>query len=295
MYKWIGLLLVLFTVQVKAQELNCNVKVNYERITDANPQVFKTLERSLSDFVNNTRWSTRNFGRSERIDCAMFINISAYSGNEFSATLQVQSSRPIFNSTYSSPVLNFNDKDFNFSYTEFQNLTYNPNNFDSNLVSVISFYANLIIGLDADSFQKLGGTPHYEAAQNVANLAATSGYKGWTQQEGTNQNRYFLINDIMSTTYIPFREALYDYHFVAMDHMADNQKEGKEKLIAAIKSLSRVSSVRPNAFLTRIFFDAKSDEVVQVFTGGPMVTVADLVETLNRMSPMNSSKWGKIR
>jgi len=295
MSKWIGLLLVIFTLQVNGQELNCDVKINYDRITDVNPQVFKTLERSLSDFINNTRWSTRDFGRSERINCTMFINVSAYNGTEMGATLQVTSARPVYNSTYASPMFNYNDKDFNFSYTEFQNLSYNPNTFDSNLVSVVAFYANLIIGLDADSFSKLGGTPYYEAAMNVASVASSSGYKGWNQQDGGNQNRYFLINDILSTTYIPFREALYDYHFLAMDLMADNQKQGKEKVAAAIQSLARVNKVRPNAFLTRIFFDAKADEVVQIFTGGPIITMTELVETLNRISPMNSSKWSNIR
>jgi len=294
MYKWIGALLILFSLSVKGQELNCNVKVNFERITDANPQVFKTLEKSLSDFINNTRWTSRNYGRSERIECAMFINVSGYNSNDFTATLQVQSSRPIFNSTYSSPIFNFNDKDFTFRYTEFENLSYNPNSFDSNLISVVAFYANIIIGLDADSYAKTSGTEYYEAAQNIASLAQTGGYKGWSQQDG-NQNRYFLISDLMSTTFIPFREALYDYHFLAMDRMADNQKEGKEKLIAAVKNLARVNSVRPNAFLTRIFFDAKSDELVSVFSGGPMVTVTELVETLNRISPTNGSKWSNIK
>lgn len=296
MYKWIVILLALFTVQAKAQELNCTVTVSADRITDANTQVFRTLETSLTDFINNTRWGNRSFERSERIQCAMFINVSAYSGTEFTATLQVQSGRPVYNSTYSSPVLNFNDKEFTFRYTEFENLFYNPNSFDgNNLIAVISYYANIIIGLDADTFALNGGTPYYEAALNMANLAGPSGYKGWNQQEGGNQNRYFLINDLLSTTFAPFRQALYEYHIGALDIMADNQKEGKEKVIKAINTLAEVNKVRPNAFLTRIFFDAKSDEIVQIFSGGPMITMPDLVSTLSRLSPTNGSKWSRIR
>lgn len=295
MCKYIIVLLALFTMQAKAQELNCTVTVNADRVTDANTQVFRTLERSLTDFINNTRWGNRNFERSERIQCAMFINVSAYSGNEFTATLQVQSGRPVYNSTYSSPVLNFNDKEFSFSYTEFQNLFYNPNAFESNLISVIGYYANIIIALDADTFELNGGTPYYQAALNIANLAGASGYKGWTQQEGGNQNRYFLINDILSTTFAPYRQALYEYHLGALDTMADNQKAGKEKVVAAINTLAEISKVRPNAFITRIFFDAKSDEIVQIFSAGPMITAPDLVSTLNRISPTNSSKWSRIR
>jgi len=294
MYKWLGLMLVMITFSASGQELNCNVKISFERITDANPQIFKTLERSLSDFVNNTRWSTRNFERNEKIDCSMFINVSAYSNNSFTATFQVQSSRPVYGSTYASPVFNFNDKDFNFRYNEGENLYYNPNSFDSNLVATVAYYANIIIGMDADSFEKLSGTEYYQNAQNVASLGASSGYKGWSQQDG-NQNRYFLITDLLSNTYTPFRDALYEYHLIGLDAMSQDQKVGKEKVMASLKTLSKVQSVRPNAFLTRIFFDAKSDEIVAMFSGGPTVNTAELLEMLNRVSPLNSAKWNRIK
>lgn len=294
MYRLIGLLLIMITFTANSQELNCKVQINFDRITDANPQIFKTLERSLTDFVNNTRWGSKNFSRNERIECSIFINVSAYSSNMFTATLQVASSRPVFNSTYSSPMLNFMDKDFSFRYNESENLFYNPNSFDSNLVAVIAFYANVIIGMDADSFEKNSGTEYYQAAQNLVAMGQQQGYKGWSQQDG-NQNRYFLISDILSTTYVSFRETLYDYHLLALDKMSDNQKEGKEKTIAAIKTLSKVHSARPNSFLMRVFFDAKADEVVSIFSGGPAVTVTDLVDTLNRISPLNSTKWSNIK
>ena len=294
MYKYIAMLLLVFSFGAKGQELNCRVQVNYQMITDANPQIFKTLEKSLGDFVNNTRWTNRDFGRSERIDCTMIFTITAYESNSFSSSLQVQSSRPVYGSTYSSPILNFNDKDVNFRYTEGENLIYNPNSFDSNLVAVVSFYANVIIGLDADSFAKSGGTDYYQAAQNMAVLAQGGGYKGWNQQDG-NQSRYFLINDVLSNTYTPWREALYNYHINGLDRMSDNQKEAKEKTIVAIKGLGQVHSTRPNSFLMRIFFDAKADEVVNIFSGGPAITVTELVDTLNRISPLNGSKWNNIR
>lgn len=296
MYKWLGLFLVLFSFSVKAQELNCTVKINYDRITDANPQVFKTLEKSLSDFVNNTRWTARNFDVNERIECAMVINVSAYDAPGFTATLQVQSSRPIYNSTYPSPILNFNDKDFSFRYNEGENLYYNPNSFDSNLVAVVAFYANVIIGLDADSFEKTSGTPYFQVAQNITSLGASNAsYKGWGQQDGNNQNRYALINDLLSTTFTPFREALFEYHYTALDKMADDQKLAKENAVASLKTLAKVQSVRPNAFLTRIFFDAKADEIVAMFSGGPNMGIAEVVDLLNRLSPLNGAKWNNIR
>lgn len=294
MHKWIGLLLLVsFTFTAKAQELNCRVSVNFDRITDANPQIFKTLENSLQDFVTNTRWTTRNFARSERIECSILFNISAYDNNSFTAMMQVSSSRPIFNSTYQSPVLNINDKDVSFRYNEGENLIFNPNSFDSNLVALVAFYANMIIAVDADTYSEEGGTEYYQAAQNIVSISQSGG-KGWTQQDG-NQSRYFLVNDVLSNTYKPFREAQYAYHRVALDKMADNQKEGKEKALIAIKKLAELHKVRPNAFLTRVFFDAKSDEIVAMFSGGPNMPITELQDVLNRVSPMNGPKWGKLK
>ena len=293
MYKYIAVLLVLFSVTVQAQELNCTVKINFDRITDANPQIFKSLEKSLNDFVNNTRWTTRNFNRNERIECSLVFNISAYDNNNFTAALQTQSTRPVFNSTYLSPIFNNNDKEISFRYLEGENLIFNPNTFDSNLVSVVAFYANMIIGMDADTFKREGGTPYYEVAQGIVNVAQGGG-TGWSQQDG-NQSRYFLVNDVLSNTFAPFREALYTYHLNGFDKMADDPKAAKIAVIASLKTLAELYKVRPNAFLTRVFFDAKSDEIAGLFSGGPQVPVTDLVDVLNRISPMNGSKWSKIK
>lgn len=295
MRKVVSLLIVLVAgISMQAQELNCSVKINSDRITNANNKIFKTLERSLSDFVNNTKWTSQTYKQNEKIDCSMFINISEYNSDQFVATIQIQSSRPVFNSMYSSPVFNFNDKDFNFTYVEYENLFYNPNSFDTNLISVVSFYANMIIGMDADTFAPEGGTPYYEAAKTIQTVAQSSGYKGWNQSDG-NQNRYFLISDVLSNTFAPYRAALYEYHSGGLDLMGDNQTTAKEKIKVAISSLSKLNNVRPNAFLTRVFFDAKSDELVSIYSGGPKITVTDLLDNLNRISPLNSAKWEKIK
>lgn len=286
-------LFLLMAGSLQAQELNCKVSINYDRITNANTQIFKTLERSLTDFINKTRWTNQTYRDNEKIECSMLINVSGYGSDQFVASIQVQSARPVFNSTYTSPVFNYNDKDFSFRYIEFENIIFNPNSYDSNLVSVIAFYSYMIMGMDADTFSLKGGDQYYDLAQNVAILAQGSGTKGWNQSDG-NQSRYFLINDMKSNTFSPYREALYQYH-VGLDMMADNQKLGKEKIKNSVKTLSAIYDLRPNAFLTRIFFDAKSDELVSVFSGGPSIAVADLVEDLNKISPLNSSKWGKIK
>jgi hypothetical protein len=289
----IGFALSVFSV--KAQELNCRVTVGYDKITNVNPQIFKTLETSLNDFMNNTKWTSQSFRQNEKIECTMFINVNEFNSGNFSTTLQIQSSRPVYGSTFTTPILNFNDRDLSFRYIEFENLFYNPNSFDSNLTSVLAFYANIIIGMDADSFVMDGGTPYYEAAQNIVNLAQSSGFKGWKQSDGGNQNRFFLAQDLLSNTFSSYRKALYEYHLQGLDKMSDDVKTGKEGVKTALATLSGVHRTRPNAFLTRIFFDAKADEIQTIFSGGPQIPVADLVENLNRISPLNSSKWSNIK
>ena len=287
-------LLVLFFGIAQAQQLNCTVNVNADKAASTNRQIFNTLEKSLTEFVNKTDWTGVTYKQEEKINCSMFITVTAYASDQFTATIQVQSSRPTYNSTYSSPVLNFNDKDFSFRYVEFQNLTFNPSNFDSNLISVIAFYSYVIIGMDGDTFSKLGGSKNLETAQDIANVAISGGYKGWSQSDGT-QNRYFLINDILSNTFSPFRDALYEYHFEGLDLMHKDLNVAKLKINDAINTLGKINNTRPNAFLTRVFFDAKSDEIVSIFSAGPSMDIRDLIGSLNTISPLNSSKWAGIK
>jgi hypothetical protein len=289
-----SLLLILVFVTVQSQQLNCTVNVNADKAASTNRQIFNTLEKSLTEFVNKTDWTGVAYKQDEKINCSMFITVTAYDSNQFTATIQVQSSRPIYNSTYSSPVLNFNDKDFSFRYTEFENLTFNPNNFDSNLISAISFYSYVIIGMDGDTFSKQGGTKYLEMAQDVANVAISGGYKGWSQSDG-NQNRFFLINDMLSNTFNPFRDAMYEYHFEGLDLMHKDLNAAKLKIKGAINTIGKINDTRPNAFLTRVFFDAKSDEIVSIFSAGPAMDIRDLIGSLNTISPLNSSKWAGIK
>lgn len=293
----IFLLVVFFfsTVNLISQELNATVSVNFQQVTNGNPQLFKNLETQVKEFLNATKWTTKEYLPTEKIECNFFINVTSYASNNFEATLQIQSSRPVFNSTLISPIVNINDKNFTFRFIEFENLIYDQNTFNSNLVSVLAFYTNLIIGLDQDSFSELGGTEHLQIASTIVNVAQTSGYKGWSQSEGNNNNRNFLISDLLSSTFNPFRQALYQYHRLGLDVMADDVKKGKEGIITAIKTLSEIQRSRPNALLTRTFFDAKADEIVAIFSGGPRVETVELVETLNRISPLNSQKWSRIK
>ncbi len=276
-----------------SQELNCTVTVNTEKLSNANQQVFKTLQTSLSEFVNQTQWTGQVFKQNEKINCSMYIIINSYESDKYTATIQVQSSRLVYNSSYSTPIFNYNDKDFSFTYTQNQQLIFNPAEFESNLVSIISFYSHIIIGLDVDTFTPLGGNPFIEIAQNISNVAQQSGNKGWNQADGLN-SRYFLANDLLSPVYKELRESSLLYHS-GLDLMSQDVKAAKEKIKSSLLNIGKLNSVKPNAFLTRVFFDAKSDEIVSIFSGGPNIPIADLVESLNKTSPLNSSKWVNIK
>ncbi len=290
------LVLILFFVQIGvSQELQATVSVNYQQVNNGNPQLFKNLEKQVKEFLNNTKWTDREVPDVEKIECNFFINISKYGSNDFEATLQVQSSRPIYNSTFSSSILNINDKNFSFRFIEFETMVYDQNSFNSNLVSVLAFYSNLIIGLDQDSFAPNGGTKYLDIASNIVNVAQTSGYKGWSLSEGNNNNRNFLISDLLSSTFSPFRSTMYEYHRLGLDLMQEDLVKGKEGVAKSIQTLSEIQKVRPNSLIMRTFFDAKADEVVSIFSDGPRIDVTKLVETLNRISPLNSQKWNKIR
>lgn len=293
MNKIITFFLLLACGLVQAQQLNCTVTVNSDKLSNANQQVFKTLENSLNEFVNKTDWTGKNYKQNEKVNCSMYITVMSNNADQFSCTIQVQSSRPIYNSSYSSPVLNYNDKDFSFRYTEFENMIFNPTAFESNLVSVVSFYSYMILGMDDDTFVLESGNPNFEVAQNIANVAQQSGYKGWSQIDG-NQNRYFLISDIMSPSYSEIRKTSFEYHS-GLDVMAKDLKFAKEKIKSALLNLNKLHALKPNAFLTRVFFDAKSDEILSIFSGGPSIAVADLIESLNKTSPLNSGKWELIK
>lgn len=276
-----------------AQELNCTVVVNAQQTGNENFPIFKSLEKQLNEFVNNTKWTKKTFAPQERIECSMFINVANYSGESFQASLQVQSSRPVYGSSFTTPVYNFNDGDFNFRYLEFQNLIYNPTQFESNLVSVLAFHIYMILGLDGDSFEPNGGAEYYKQAQIITNYSQQGNFSGWKVEDGL-QSRFALIDNILSPTFKEYRDVVYSYHRNGLDAMSENVKQGKEQIATSLKSFQVMNSRRPNSFLLRTFFDAKADEIEQIFSGGPNVNIASVKETLQKVAPMHSSKWQNI-
>jgi len=276
-----------------SQELNCEVVVDARQTGNENLQVFKTLQTQLTEFVNSTSWTNKAVRQNEKIDCTMFISITSYENDVFQGTLQIQSSRPIFNSSYKSPTYNFNDRNFTFNYQEFQNFTFNENQFENNLVSVIAFHIYVILGIDADTFKLNSGTSFFEQAQKILDFSQQKGFRGWGAGDGL-QSRYYLIDNILSTTFKEFRNVMYDYHIKGLDIMANETKAGKEAVTKSLMMLDQMNRRRPNSYILRVFFDTKANEILDVFSGGPKVPVTNLVSTLNKIAPNHSDKWRNI-
>jgi hypothetical protein len=283
------------SIHVSSQELNCTLVVNAQQTGNENVQVFKTLEKQLNEFVNNTRWTNKTFKTQERIECSMVITIQDYQSDMFQGSIQVQSARPIHNSFYASSVYNFNDKDFNFKYLEYQNLNFNSTQFESNLVSVIAFHVYMILGMDADTFELNGGDAYYKQARDIVNYSQQNNPVGWQPPSGGDQTRSALISNVLSPTFKEFRTVLFAYHLQGLDLMADNVKEGKSGVATALTQLDALHSRRPNSFLLRVFFDAKADEITDVFSDGPGGNIANLVSTLSKIAPTYSRKWRDIK
>lgn len=276
------------------QELNCTVIVNSDQVNQTNKQIFTTLEKSLNDYVNKTQWTNGGFNADQRIECSMMVTITQYDNSTFSGTIQIQSNRPVFNSTYQSPVFNYQDKNFTFRYVEFAPLYFNPNVFESNLTAVVSYYVYIILGIDADTFSKEGGSDYFEQAQAIVNLSQGSGFSGWKQTDG-NRTRWELVDNLLSNTFKEYRMALYNYHRLGVDLLVSEPMKAKENILNAMTLLDKLNNTRPNSFVLQAFFDAKSEEIANVFSGGPKVKIAELKENLNSMAPLYSKTWSRIK
>ena len=270
------------------------VNINYDQVPGSNLQVFKTLETALTEFINQTKWTNRVVQAEERVDCAMNIIITSRNDNTFTATLQVQSTRPVYGSSYLTPVLNIRDNDFSFKYNEFDPLLFNKNSFDSNLVSTIVFYVYTILGVDADTFAKYGGQAELEEAQNVMLQAQQSGISSWQNVVG-KQNRFLLIDNLLAPKLKVYRDVLYDYHIKGLDNFATNKEFAKQTIEDSVLKVENIFNKTVGNYLIRLFFDAKADEIVNIYADGPRTRNAiNLVESLKKISPNNISKWRDI-
>ena len=289
-------LFVLITsfINVNAQELNCSVQINSTQIQGSDKSIFDAMQKAIFEFMNSRKWTNNLYKNDERIECTVMINITEQvSTNEFRGTIQVQSRRPIFNTSYYSTTLNHLDKDFDFRFNEFDPLIFSENNHISNLTSVLSFYANIIIALDYDSFSLNGGTRYLEKAQTIVSNAQGARESGWKAFEG-ERNRYWFTQNLLHKNYAPLRECFYKYHRLGFDLMAKNVPTGRAGVLNSLKLLEQVYDRKPGGFQLQIFFNAKSNEIVSLFSEALPKEKTEASNLLSKIDANNLSKYGKI-
>ncbi len=282
-------------VAIAQEELNAVVVVNADKVQSTNKQIFKTLQESLTEFVNQTKWTNRKFLPQERINCAFTIIINEQNSNNFTATLQVQASRPVYNSSYETRTLNINDTNLNFQYNEFEPLIFNPNSFESNLVSTMVFYVYTILGVDADTFALKGGENYFKQAQNVMLQAQQGGESGWENEIGA-QNRFTLIDSFLSSKFSELRKIYYNYHRKGFDVFLENESEAKNTIASNLIKLEELFNITVGNYMIRIFLDAKANEIASIFSQGKTSGKEQkLKETLQRIAPTQSQIWKGIK
>jgi hypothetical protein len=285
--------LVLFIpIKPFAQELNCNVTVVSPRVEATEKRIYDNMRKTIMEFMRNTVWTNDKFEPNERIECNVYITIEERVGTDkFRGNLQVQCVRPIFNSSYNSPIFNYLDKDLVFEYIEHQQIEYTPGSFSNNLSAILAFYSFIFIGLDYDSYGKLAGTPYLDKAQEIVNQAQGTEYPGWEAFTTKKNNRYWLINQLLDNPFRPMREVIYEYHRLGLDLMYEEPDKGRATISEALQDLRKVHRDEPNSFLMQVFFDAKREEIIKIFMEGTSSEKEDLLTLVKEIDAANSSKY----
>lgn len=294
MRKLLAIFLSIASFSTFAQELNCAVSINATQIQTSDASVFKDMENGIEQFMNSRKWTNDPYKNHEKIICNFLITITKMpSIGTFSASVQVQSARPVYNSSYNSLLFNFADRDWEFEYFESMPLEYNDNTFTSNLTSMLAFYAYLIIGLDYDSFSELGGTSYFQRALSVVNNAQQSNLPGW-QAIGSNRNRYWIVENLNNPQMADLRKAIYHYHRRGLDTFETNPDESRQVILNGLKDIKKVRDINPNAILVVSFFDAKGKELANIFSDGNIQVRRQAYDIITAIDPSNRSNYEKI-
>lgn len=291
------LTIILFLVysNIFSQELICNVRVLANQIQNSDKQKFNTLQEDIREFINNRKWTNEVFQTEERIEFSIMININEeLSSDEYKGTIQIQYSRPVYNSSYSSPIFNYIDEDFQFKYIQFNKIEFNENNHTSNLSSVLSFYVYTIIALDYYSYSVDGGSYYMQKAQNIVNNAQGAQERGWKAYE-SNKNRYWIAEEILDAKYSSFTEVLYNYHRNGLDNMFEDNQKGRGAITESLELLRKIKRQNPTTFILQLFFDAKSSEITNIYSNAFSDEKARILNLLTELDPSNISKYNKIK
>lgn len=288
------LLFLGFTPVLFSQELDCSVRVEAVKSQNIEPRVFKTLETAVYEFMNGRKWTNTKFEPSEKIKCSIIINITeSPTEGDYKASFIVQSQRPVFNSSYQSPVFSQNDKEADFEYFEFQQLEYIANGYTNNLTSLLAYYAYMIIGYDFATFSPNGGETYFRLAKSVIDAipqSARSKFKGWSAFDGGN-NRFQLVDALLNPRFKIYNQILYSYHFSGMDKMYSDITTARQAIVSNIKDLEKLNEDNPNNVLLRTFFVAKSDEIRNILRGATPNEKGPMVDVLSKLDPINAEKY----
>ena len=290
--------LFLWAYGAGAQELKCTVTVNSDKVQGSNKSMFTTLQQSMEEFINNTKWTNMTFQEKERIECSMMLVVSAVQDNVVVGELTCQSRRPVYGTSYTTPLLNIKDNNFNFVYQESDRIDFQDATFTTNLTAMLAYYCYLILGHDMDSFSRLGGTPFFQMCENIVNSAQSASLEtteavGWKAFE-SNRNRYALINNLMDEAFKKYREYYYEYHRLGLDEMSANVANGRARIASGITTLKEANRARPATYVVNAFLDAKSDELINIFQGGTDAEKKSVYETLVDIDPTRQSAYDKI-
>lgn len=282
---------------VQAQELNARVMINREQVSNTKSGVFDALEKQITQFLNERKWTDLQFRESERIQCAFNLTISAYNetDNSFKASLLVASNRPVWGSSYTTTVWNYNDKDFNFNFQEFDQLEWRPEQIDNNLTAMLAYWIYFIIGMDLDTMSPKGGTPYLQMALDICNNAESLGSDGW-KAFGDTKNRFSIVNDYLDGAMEKMRQLQYDYYRKGLDQMSENTEKGRDAIAETMTLLKEAHEDKSLSLLPQIFTDIKRDEIISIFNAQtPSEQRESIYEILFRINPSQSQYWDKLK
>ncbi|MEY2949425.1 MAG: DUF4835 family protein [Saprospiraceae bacterium] len=285
-------------ISLIGQELNFSVKINTQKVQKADPVIFETLTQTMLEFLNNQKWTDDVFQLDEKINCNLLLTIQEeVSETGFKAELAIQSSRPVFNSNYETPLLNYIDKEVSFSYQQFQPLQFSRNTFNDNLSAILSFYVYVILGLDYDSYEPRGGENYFQIAQEIVNnipQGVADANSGWRSLDG-DRNRYWMIENILSPRVRIFRESFYNYHRQGLDYMAGDIEKGRGAIKTALEAIVGVTKSYPNSMIIQMFANSKANEIIEIYKVSPQEERSVISQILSGLDPANANRYRVLR
>lgn len=290
----IAMVVAMAALAVDAQELRCNVEVNSQQVEGTNKSVFEALQEGMSTYMNETKFTNATFSPIEKLDCRMFLTVKEYKDDRIKGELQVQLSRPVYNSSYTTTVFNFRDTKIDFEYREGDPLIFNENTVDNNLTALLDYYAYLFLALDFDTFSPKGGQQFYDRAQSIVQQAQSIGEVGWRTFEDT-KNRAAVLNGFTETNTSSIRDLLYKYHRLGMDQMATSVDKGRAQVTESLDDIKKVADVAPMSVILSIFRDAKLDELVNIYSKAPSSEREKVYDILQPIYPTENDRLDKIK